>query len=837
MSESLFVSPASAPRVPNALPQTFAAVKVGFLGDIPTKDDLEAGIPFTGSAGQLLQQVMNNAGLIRSMCFLGNACQFVTTDGQRFFTPHGSEYAESRKQLTADLLTFRPNVMVLLGQKAFAAAGFGDKKVSDWRGSVLQCSEVGNPLFGMKCIPTYHPSEVIRMWEWLPLFTFDIMRAAKHGGDPLLNLPERNITVAHHVGDVVMLLRRYREEAKLTALDIEGWVNNVSCISFSNSPSEGFTIPLVDFSPKDLAIILREMEAFLTDPRVPKVLQNGLYDATVLAQTYGILIRNFVHDTMLSGWEIYSELPKSLGVQTSIWTEEPFYKFERKTDDKQIHYRYCAKDSMVTLEISQKQQAAMSPSAHNHYRFNVNLLRPVLYAQLRGMKYDIERANLLHSQTTIRLGEVRDRLRQHSKNPNFNPGSHVQVKKLLYDQMRFPKQMNKKDKTKVASDVPAILNLLKDYQQPVLVDLLLYSKLDKEREYLEVKYDTDGRMRCSYNVVGTETGRLSCSKAANGVGTNLTTIPKKFRSLFLADDGMEFFQCDLEGADGWTVAAHCKAYGDPRMMDDYLFGLKPAKIIALMFLRDVYTANADAARKNFTAITPLEVFFKANPLDINDWTRDNIKLAAKFITEEGPDGWLYFTCKRCQHATNYGTGTTTMKQQVLNDSYKVLGNPVVVQTKDCKILQDLYYRRYPGVKFWQDASQYKLKNARGFPEIEDSSGHVRRFFGRKSDHETFRSLLSHEPQANTTYVTNCAIRNLWNDRSNRNGSRLIIEPLHQVHDALCGQWPVERREWAIARIFSYFDNPIEIAGSKLVIPYDGGFGRSWGEAKQPMTLT
>jgi hypothetical protein len=71
---------------------------------------------------------------------------------------------------------------------------------------------------------------------------------------------------------------------------------------------------------------------------------------------------------------------------------------------------------------------------------------------------------------------------------------------------------------------------------------------------------------------------------------------------------------------------------------------------------------------------------------------------------------------------------------------------------------------------------------------------------------------------------------LWNDPENRrpDGS-LIIEPLHQVHDALCGQWPQSRQDWARAKLRSYFDNTLTIAGLEVRIPFDGAYGLSWGE--------
>ena len=75
--------------------------------------------------------------------------------------------------------------------------------------------------------------------------------------------------------------------------------------------------------------------------------------------------------------------------------------------------------------------------------------------------------------------------------------------------------------------------------------------------------------------------RVSCSTSATGSGFNLQTVTKALRVLFKADPGYHLFQCDLSGADGWTVAAHSAALGDSTMLDDYLGGLKPAKLIAL----------------------------------------------------------------------------------------------------------------------------------------------------------------------------------------------------------------------------------------------------------------
>ena len=46
----------------------------------------------------------------------------------------------------------------------------------------------------------------------------------------------------------------------------------------------------------------------------------------------------------------------------SICTREPYYKFERKSDEPDILYRYCAKDSAVTIEICENQDNVLEGS-------------------------------------------------------------------------------------------------------------------------------------------------------------------------------------------------------------------------------------------------------------------------------------------------------------------------------------------------------------------------------------------------------------------------------------------------------------------------------------------
>jgi hypothetical protein len=397
------------------------------------------------------------------------------------------------------------------------------------------------------------------------------------------------------------------------------------------------------------------------------------------------------------------------------------------------------------------------------------------------------------------LGRISSALKLH-----LNVESNPQICDFLYRQRRFPVQYKEKaDGTPgETADVGAILELYRTSKDDVLKLILKLRSLLYWIETLSIATDADGRIRCGYNLVGTETGRLSCSSSPTGSGYNLQTVTKKLRYLFTADPEYYFFQCDLAGADGWTVAAHCARLDDRTMLDDYLCGLKPAKILALMY---------DKGK------------------DINKCSREELKELCK---EVDGDGWLYFGCKRVQHGTNYMMKQHTMSKQILKDSFKMTGEPIFLEPALCLSLQNLYLLRYYGIPLWQN---WVADQVLRYGAITSASGHTRHFYGRikdvggKLNHETWKAALSEEPQANTTYACNLALHRLWHDPDNRFADgRLIVENLHQVHDALNGQFPQAYTDWSVDKIRSYFKPSIKISGMDISIPFEGKYGLSWG---------
>ena len=867
-------------RVPNKHPSiTSFPYKIAIIGEAPGENEVRQGIPFVGASGYLLNSQLSRAGVARDACFVGNICQYRPPNNMiESFSLDGDEIAQGLADLSLGLSKFSPNVCLLLGKTTLWIAK-GEKSVENWRGFVFVSDR--NPFSGYKCIATYHPAACLRNYRWTPYLFFDIKKALRHAMSPDFNPPQRNLLTNISATEILHFLSKIKLQKPLISVDIEGGINSMSCLSIATSPSFSFIIPFTKraggcywTNVDDEIQIWKALADVLEDPQIPKVLQNALYDTFVLQYSYNICIRNVHDDTMLKHWERFCEFDKSLTFQASLYTDEPFYKMDRKTDDEETFFRYCCRDSATTYEINELLEKWMKPSEKEHYRFNIVLLQPLRYMERRGLKYNTTLAKERLKQTQQYIYELQGELdivsgrstplsqdRQHNihvvqsimchkRDPNLPKVAFEQAyqeiiallnkddlsvadigfidiacgmsmnirslvfKEFLYDKLSLPKQYKTAvdkfgAKTQVLTTNYESLLRLQKVSPHKAVNLALHIGVLRTRaQILGISADKDGRVRCGYNIVGTETGRLTSYTSPTGSGYNLQTIPAEdvlkppghplrrgMRDLFVADDGFYMFQCDLSGADGWTVAAHLAALGDRTMLDDYKIGIKPAKVLCYLLRH-----GSDS---------------------LSGKSRDDIYQLTKEVKKED---WDYFACKIGQHGSCYLMGPIKLADQIFIQSE----GKVNITTKEARNLQQLFFIRYR-VKLWHDALSRSL--ARN-PEIVAASGHRRHFFGRST--EILGEALAHEPQANTTYATNLALYRLWTDSTNRVSSRLVgettlrVEPLLHCHDAIVGQFRVEDTSWAVGKIKSWFDNQITIAGVPIVIPFEGMYGENWG---------
>src|SRR5262249_14971349 len=104
--------------------------------------------------------------------------------------------------------------------------------------------------------------------------------------------------------------------------------------------------------------------------------------------------------------------------------------------------------------------------------------------------------------------------------------------------------------------------------QPIVSHILGLRDIEKKIGVLKTGIDSDGRMRTSYNIAGTSTGRFSSNLSDFGTGTNLQNIEDMLRSIFVADAGLKFAYIDLEQAESRLVGAiEWNLFHDPTYLD------------------------------------------------------------------------------------------------------------------------------------------------------------------------------------------------------------------------------------------------------------------------------
>ncbi len=223
---------------------------------------------------------------------------------------------------------------------------------------------------------------------------------------------------------------------------------------------------------------------------------------------------------------------------------------------------YNGLDCCITSEVLTALRPLSGNTPNIIYDFERALQAPVLEMMQRGFKIDeYERRKgiaLLQGQIA-HLDRWLQELAVATWGKTLNPRSPKQLIDFFYSAMRLPEQWkNDKGNKRLSTDREALEKLeVYFYARPIISTILEIRNLAKKLSVLETEIDPDGRMRTSYNIAGTETGRWSSSSNAFGTGTNLQNITPELRKIFVADPGYKLVGIDLEQAESREVGWQC----------------------------------------------------------------------------------------------------------------------------------------------------------------------------------------------------------------------------------------------------------------------------------------
>jgi uracil-DNA glycosylase family 4 len=756
-----------------------------------------------GDAGQELDKLLRSANIHRPDCYITNACQEqVRGDKASFFFSGGKPtptFMESLVRLYHDIHEIRPNVIVALGNYAQYALLGQSSGILNNRGSILWSEPAG-----CKVIPTLHPAALLRgkpdgadkssggMYKFRNPVIWDLQRAREQSKFHELRLRPRNLVI-DPVGDDLDRAVQRLLNARHLVVDIESWGGtNLACIGFSDGDPE-WAVTLSGANPDRL-----ELYRLLLENQIPKVGQNLMYDATMLDQNR-INMRNIVHDTMIAQHVLLPDLPKSLPFMSSIYTDMPYYKDEGKVWNKprtpeleRQYFEYNAKDICATAEVFQHQvEELKAENLEEVFQRSMMVFEPLRQATFRGMKCDLTKMWKLIEQTQNNLVSAQAELDKLAGWP-VNVNSHVQVKKLLYDQLGLSDRKNQ------SSDAPTILNIAANTgnRAPYLV-----IRARKEQKLLSNYYKTgilssDARIRFGFNVVGTFGARISSAAPLWGPGLNGQNIPGPAREMLVPDDGYTLVECDQAQAEAVIVAYLAN---DPIHMDCFRNGKDVHRVTACLLL----------------------------DRPASDWQQIGKPSAIRELA------------KTCNHELNYNAGPGQF-QLTVNESYDP-DDPATVKIDftTARATRNKYLATRPALTAYWESIKSELKLNR---TLVTPLGRRYQFLDAWSD-ELLRKAYSYKPQCTVGETTNIGICqvlglvDLEQEMDERYKLQQEISRLDfffslQVHDSTIWQVRTEQLEAFYPLAMQLLEVPLLVNGYRICVPIEGTASDVWTKDKK-----
>ena len=817
--------------------------RVMIVGEAWGADEERLMQPFVGASGQELNRMLQAAGIMRSEVWCTNLVNARppkndlgewVAQRKMDITPEHMPLRDKMvrpivalgyQSLLEEIDLVKPNVIIPVGNYAMWAltGAFGILK---WRGSMLRLGD------GPKVIPTIHPAAVIREWKYRTIAINDLKRAAReaHSREWAVAPREWNFRVRPSFTQVMVVLSELKRrmdggEELWIDLDLETRAGHIACCGISWSLSDALIVPLMCVErpegywfPDEEASIVFALQKVLTHPKVAVRWQNGLYDAQYIWRHWMFVPRG-KQDTMISQHTCFVAMPKSLAFQASMYSPHYVYwKDDGKTwgqahNEDQL-WRYNGEDCVRTREVGEVEASIVKTLGLEEVEaFQQRLFWPVFRAMQLGVRVRLDARDEIIMELQDAIAE-REAWLAAALGHSLNINSHVQMKGLFYQDLKQPVVMSRPKKGAPAMPTCNDEALTTIGKREPLLKPLVNCIADMRtlgiwlKNFAMMPLDTDGRMRCSFNIAGNETKaqgegeqatkaapytyRLSSSENAFGTGGNLQTIPSEksksagkaiargskmpipnLRRMFGPDPGYTFFDADLDRADLQVVVWEA---------DDAM--LKTA----LRMGADIHLLNA-------------YVLVGKEPPSLEELVESH----PKYKDHRAPYKTQREFAKVFCHATNYGGSARTIAGHT--------GRTVAEVDR----AQRIWFGAHPGILEWHKRVQQQIDRHHF---IANPFGYRWYIFDRLDN--AFTEALAWVPQSTVGNVIN-RVWMQWHDNLPQ------VQTLLQVHDSLAGQFPTNQASTLIPRMLELGRITIPYE-DPLIIPLGMGTSEvSWGD--------
>ncbi len=807
------------------------------IGDAPgwTEDRLK--LPFVDKAGDLLfDKFLNRAGIDLDKVYVTSAVKCKPPQERKPNTPAPNEIQACRRHIEWEIRHFKPKVVLLLGNvalKTFNMGGLGgirnihgklfEKKFPNWDdGPTFKVIASYSPSFFLHKNSSSLENRIIRDY----IFVNNILEGKGTKNEPF---HKPDFKVCETIEDVEKLAT-YLSSKDEFAFDTEStclpWYKSpMLCFSFSCGENDNYVLPMhrhdpngVDLKMKpawengDRKKVLDLIRVPFEDENIAKAAHNIKYDALVIKKWCDIDMQGKWWDTMLMhhlleeapphDLEYLSDLEFLTGDYSASKREITGHgKVLKNTYDKvpdDLLHPYAATDAECVWRLKQTYLERMKKKPHILKLYNDEtheILKTLAEAEWYGNKVNRKAIDaMLKEQETRREGILKDMaaIVPQDKFPEFNPGSPDQVKMVLIH-LGYGRQITDKSKAKgyctdkdamekLSNNGCEIASLIIKYRSVVkLVSTYLQKSLDEE--------DDDGRLRFSWLVHGTTTGRLSAPFLHQIPKSNEGRIKEgklNLRDVFIAEEGYKYIYGDYSQIEMRAMAIIAE---DEELKKVFASG------------QDVHIASASAG----LGIPYDEVSFT---------NRDNIGKKIGFGTIFGSKG----------HSIAKGTYYEDPKD----------GKRKKLHLNKVEVFIANFMAKFSGIKNFLEDVPILAASQNGL--LTSVFGRDRHLVGLNDPNPGKRAhaereginFLIQSPAGAITIRTANAIRKMLRDSLVHSDK---IRLINTVHDSLAYEVKDELVDWFSKKFKEIAEREIpELENEKF--PVDIGIGSSWGDAEK-----
>lgn len=574
--------------------------RIALIGEGPGEWEERNEANFVGRAGEMLDGCIEEAGLVRSECWVCNSvrCRPVT-DAGRNRKPTMHEIDCCRGYTLDELRDVQPEVIVALGDVAMTALiGKQMGGITEHQGRVIWSDE-----FHAYVVPTFHPAYALRKYaqrHWIVAALRLAKEVLEHGPRAQEQTKVDVITTvddAYRMRDIILGYDEF-------AYDWESKGNHLTkalgfCVSFAVREGHAFTLPrysagmLPCWARDELRAIDEDVLKPLMLSELRKIGWEIRFDNCVTKTTLGVWPVNtyFCGLTAHHLWANHlGGMAHGLKVCAAAYTpmgryDDPLdqwligegYTDRGKPDmgwlwmapDDIVRY-YNGCDSDATLRLKNFLLARLEEEGLLKTFFDERMPLVRLYTKLDRQGVRINRPYLdeLSSYLGTALERLHSELAGYADDPEFNPSSFPQVADLLYEKIGLP-ILGRTD-SGAPSTREEVLKQLEEVH-PAVKTLLTYRAHEKikgtyvdgkdttqgQKKALRAVIDDDGYARMNTFIALAETYRFITRKPFP-IHTWPKTDPKtgipSVRALIIPDEDSVFAIRDYSQQE-WAIAA------------------------------------------------------------------------------------------------------------------------------------------------------------------------------------------------------------------------------------------------------------------------------------------